>query len=170
MRRTVRPWSQQLMTVAARPSQPGTVRIAPRAPRFTTQTTPQERLGRAVATLPTAARAALRTVADRDDLPLVAGTWQEGDGGCLVANVLAAHASESPSDADGETLDVRVLRLFPELSSRDLNRLIVAWDEAADACGASQSNLRDLLHGALAGAGGRAVGAATAGASAPSRA
>jgi hypothetical protein len=55
-----------------------------------------------------------------------------------------------------------MLRLFPELSSRDLNRLIVAWDEAADARGAA--GLRDVLRGALA------LADVTAGASAPSRA
>jgi hypothetical protein len=115
-------------------------------------TGPEERVGRAIAQLPAAAQLALREVADREDLPLVAGTWQDGHGGCLVANVVRTLGQ----DADGAaaTLDVRVLELLPELSSRDLNRLVVAWDEAAEQEGrTTDAALRRVLRGALARAG-----------------
>ncbi|HEY8339545.1 MAG TPA: hypothetical protein VIK95_06735, partial [Egibacteraceae bacterium] len=103
--------------------------------------TPQRRLGAAIASLPQSARAALAVVAAREDLPLVAGSWERDSGGCLVANVVRSLAVDEPA-ADGagpeeQTLDLRILALFPELSSRDLNRLIVAWDEAAADSGAT---------------------------------
>ena len=122
--------------------------------RLFSEVGPEERLAAAVATLPPAAQRALADVARREDLPLVAGSWSTDDGGCLVANVVHTLASvEQPADAD-LTLDMRVLRLFPELSSRDLNRLIVAWDEAALQEGRNGDGaLRRLLCGALARAG-----------------
>lgn len=108
---------------------------------------PAQRLAQAIEPLPTAARGALADVADRADLPLVAGQWQGPGGGCLVANVLVAAEVNDVAD----TLDVAVLERFPELSSRDLNRLIVAWDEAAGEAGAvDDADLRSLLHAALA--------------------
>lgn len=107
---------------------------------------PPERLARAIAPLPIAARDALARVADRTDLPLVAGSWQDGSAGCLVANVLAEHDAGTSET----TLDLRILEAFPELSSRELNRLIVAWDEAAAESGASNDvELRTLLRTAL---------------------
>jgi hypothetical protein len=110
---------------------------------------PEQRLGRAIAALPASARTALATVADREDLPLVAGSWEDGSAGCLVANVVRAMAA-GEGDAHG-TLDVRVLDLLPELSSRDLNRLIVAWDEAAEHEGRrTDAALCRLLRGGLA--------------------
>ncbi len=113
---------------------------------------PEERLGRAIAGLPGSAQRALAAVADREDLPLVAGSWATDDGGCLVANVVATVAPGQ--DAGDRTLDLRVLDLFPELSSRDLNVLIVAWDEAAAQEGRSGDGaLRRLLRGGLARAG-----------------
>jgi hypothetical protein len=112
------------------------------------QVAPEERLAGAIRGLPRSAQRALRDVADRDDLPLVAGDWGGDSGGCLVANVVRAFAA--PDDRN-LTLDLRVLELFPELSSRDLNQLIVAWDEAAAQEGrASDPALRRLLRGALA--------------------
>ncbi len=123
-----------------------------RTVRLFSEVGPEERLGRAIAGLPVSARRALREVADREDLPLVAGSWATDDGGCLVANVVTAlSAGDDPGD---RTLDLRVLDLFPELSSRDLNRLIVAWDEAAAQEGRNGDGaLRRLLRGALARAG-----------------
>jgi hypothetical protein len=110
---------------------------------------PAERLGRAIAALPAPARGALADVAAREDLPLVAGTWNDGPAGCLVANVVAAVAQEEA--AEEQTLDLRILDLIPELSSRDLNRLIVAWDEAAEHEGRrTDAALRRLLRGGLA--------------------
>ena len=107
---------------------------------------PADRLARAIAPLPIAARDALARVADRTDLPLAAGSWHDGPAGCLVANVLAEH---DPTSTDA-TLDLRILDAFPELSSRELNRLIVAWDEAAAEAGASDdAALRVLLRAAL---------------------
>lgn len=107
---------------------------------------PEERLGRAIAEVPPQVRQALREVADREDLPLVAGAWRDGGGGCLVANVVATFEPH----ATDETLDLRILRLVPELSSRELNRLIVTWDEAAEQEGRSgDAALRRLLRGAL---------------------
>jgi hypothetical protein len=122
---------------------------------------PEERLGRAVAALPPSAQHALAAVADREDLPLVAGSWNTADGGCLVANVV----SVIDDAEDDRTLDLRVLELLPELSSRELNHLIVAWDEAAAQEGrSSDAALRRLLRGALAWAGvATATSPATAG-------
>jgi hypothetical protein len=112
----------------------------------------QERLGLAVARLPEPAQRALAVVADREDLPLIAGTWNDGAAGCLVANVVATIAADGADEH--RTLDVRVLELIPELSSRDFNRLVVAWDEAALADGGeTDRDLRRLLRGALARAG-----------------
>ncbi len=119
---------------------------------------PEERLGQAIAALPPSARHALTAVADREDLPLLAGTWANGDSGCLVANVVRDLTVSGRGAAADEnlTLDLRILRLLPELSSRDLNRLIVAWDEAADQEGrSSDAALRRLLRGGLARAGER---------------
>ena len=108
-----------------------------------------ERLGRTIAQLPSPVRQALALVAGRDDLPLVAGVWSDGSGGCLVANVVAACAGSTASDEE-QTLDLRVLELIPEMSSRDLNRLVVAWDEAALLFGGtSDADLRRLLRDAL---------------------
>lgn len=124
--------------------------------------TPEQRLGAAIAALPGSARHALAEVAAREDLPLVAGSWQDGSGGCLVANVVRSLARGADgaaglapvADEQEQTLDLRILALLPELSSRDLNRLIVVWDEAAaDAGAASDAALRRLLRAALAAAG-----------------
>ena len=117
---------------------------------------PQERLARAIAVLPAPAQRALCTVAAREDLPLVAGTWTSGDGGCLVANVVTALSAGAPPTAEEEpvTLDLRILDLIPELGSRDLNHLIVAWDEAAMQKGrVDDAALRGLLRTALHRAG-----------------
>lgn len=112
---------------------------------------PEVRLGRAIAALPPSARSALAVVADRDDLPLVAGSWEQDAGGCLVANVVRSLAVDPLQASAEQTLDLRVLALLPELSSRDLNRLVVAWDEAAAAQGrADDPALRRLLRGGLA--------------------
>ncbi|MGH3664758.1 MAG: hypothetical protein ACRDU8_01475 [Egibacteraceae bacterium] len=120
--------------------------------RLFSETGPEERLARAVAGLPRSVRRALVAVADREDLPLVAGTWATDAGGCLVANVVQAIGDDR--DGADVTLDLRVLELLPELSSRDLNHLIVAWDEAAAQEGRdSDAALRRLLRGALARAG-----------------
>lgn len=109
---------------------------------------PHERLARAIAQLPAPARQALATVADREDLPLVAGVWNREGGGCLVANVVGTLAGDSL--AGEQSLDLRVLELIPELSSRDLNRLVVAWDEAAAGLHrGSDAALRRLLREAL---------------------
>jgi hypothetical protein len=132
--------------------------VARRVRPYTTMSA-EERLGRSLATLPAEAQHALAVVAARDDLPLVAGVWTGGGGGCLVANVVASAAGAA--DASDVTLDLRVLELIPELSSRDLNRLIVAWDEAAMADGGeTDADLRRLLRGALAVAGVPAAGPA----------
>lgn len=112
---------------------------------------PEERLAKAITQLPAGAQRALAAVAEREDLPLVAGTWASDAGGCLVANVVATMAGDDQTDV---TLDLRVLELLPELSSRDLNRIIVAWDEAAAQEGRSHdAALRRLLRNALALAG-----------------
>lgn len=112
----------------------------------------QERLAHAVAQLPPPAQQALARVADREDLPLVAGAWHRDTGGCLVANVVGTLGAEVP--AEQQTLDLRVLDLIPELSSRDLNRLIVTWDEAAlQEARTDDAGLRRLLRTALARAG-----------------
>lgn len=111
----------------------------------------EERLARTIAQLPAPAQQALVTVADREDLPLLAGVWNSADAGCLVANVVGTLGAEVT--ADEQTLDLRVLELIPELSSRDLNRLVVAWDEAAAGeHRTSDAALRRLLRDALAGA------------------
>jgi hypothetical protein len=113
---------------------------------------PEERLAGAITTLPRSAQLALLNVADREDLPLVAGTWADEAGGCLVANVVRT-AAGALDDRD-LTLDLRVLELFPEMGSRDLNHLIVAWDEAAmQEARNGDAALRRLLRGALARAG-----------------
>jgi hypothetical protein len=131
-----------------------------RAVRLFSELGPEQRLGGVIAGLPPSARAALATVADREDLPLVAGCWtgpteQTGHartGGCLVAN--AVRALDLHAEHTADTLDLRILRLLPELSSRDLNALIVAWDEAAEQEGRDgDAALRRLLRGALARAG-----------------
>jgi hypothetical protein len=114
---------------------------------------PEERLAEAIAQAPRAAQRALAQVADCEDLPLVAGSWEDGEAGCLVANVVRLAGPDGDAD-EPSTLDLRVLELFPELSSRDLNRLIVAWDEAALQEGrGGDARLRRLLRGALARAG-----------------
>ncbi len=119
-------------------------------PRPQTSIAPVDRLAGALATLPARALEALADVATRTDLPLVAGSWGEGNGGCLVANVVATQGAAVAASS----LDVRLLELFPELSSRDLNRLIVAWDEAAaEADADTDADLRSLLTSALAVAG-----------------
>lgn len=128
-----------------------------RTVRVFSEVGPEERLGRAIAMAPPSAQRALLAVAEREDLPLVAGSWRDHDGGCLVANVVRTLASPEERGGAG-TLDVRVLELLPELSSRDLNRLIVAWDEAAEQEGRrSDAALRRVLRGALAWAGVRST-------------
>ena len=123
-----------------------------RTTRRLTQIGPEERVGDAIRELPRSAQRALAEVADREDLPLVAGSWAEDQAGCLVANVVRAAGLDA--DDTEFTLDIRVLDLFPEMSSRDLNRLIVAWDEAALQEGRNgDASLRRLLRGALARAG-----------------
>lgn len=130
-----------------------------RTVRLFSETGPEARLGEAITTLPVSARRALAKVADREDLPLIAGSWETGSGGCLVANVVAVHGGPEGRTASDETLDLRVLGLLPELSSRDLNRLIVAWDEAAEQEGrSSDAALRRLLRGGLAWAGVQTAG------------
>ena len=119
--------------------------------RLFSQIGPEERVAQAISGLPPAAQRALADVADREDLPLVAGSWAEEDAGCLVANVVRLADDRSSGH---QTLDLRVLDLFPEMSSRDLNLLIVAWDEAALQEGKdNDAALRRLLRGALARAG-----------------
>lgn len=113
---------------------------------------PEARLAAAVQGLPAPVKQALGQIADREDLPLVAGSWEGDQGGCLVANVV--RALDGDNDQDGRTFDLRVLELLPELSSRDLNHLIVAWDEAAAQEGrTTDPALRRLLRGALVRAG-----------------
>lgn len=128
-----------------------------RAVRVHASVGPEERLGNAIADLPRGVQRALVEIADREDLPLVAGSWQAGQGGCLVANVVYALGGDlhgGPAGSEAQTFDLRVLDLLPELSSRDLNHLIVAWDEAATQEGRSgDPALRRLLRGALVRAG-----------------
>lgn len=126
---------------------------------------PAERLGRAIVTLPPQVQHTLAQVADRDDLPLVAGSWHDDASGCLVANALRClalgggattdHAGVGGEDERVErTLDLRMLDAFPQLSSRDMNHLIVAWDEAAaQAAAETDVELRALLRAGLTWAG-----------------
>lgn len=126
---------------------------------------PAERLGRAIVTLPPPVQHTLAQVADREDLPLVAGSWHDHASGCLVANALRCLALggggtidevRARGDEDGvdRTLDLRMLDAFPQLSSRDMNLLIVAWDEAAaQAAAGTDVQLRALLRAGLAWAG-----------------
>jgi hypothetical protein len=120
---------------------------------------PAERLGRAIVDLPPSVQRTLADVADRSDLPLVAGSWRDDDAGCLVANAVACLATPAEDvdsgDTDGSTpqrtLDLRMLDAFPQMSSRDLNLLICAWDEAAAQAGATDDDdLRALLRSGLA--------------------
>ena len=111
---------------------------------------PAERLGRAIAGVPGPVQRTLAEVATRHDLPLASGSWQDGDGGCLVANAVACVGGTDKE----RTLDLRMLDAFPEMSSRDLNGLIVAWDEAAAQAEATHDEqLRALLRQGLAWAG-----------------
>ena len=111
---------------------------------------PAERLGRAIAAMPAAVQRTLAEVACRTDMRLASGSWQDDGGGCLVANVVACVGD--PNDL--RTLDLRMLDAFPQMSSRDLNTLIVAWDEAAaQAEVVDDQGLRTLLHQGLAWAG-----------------
>lgn len=113
---------------------------------------PEERLAGAIGGLPRGAQRALVQIADREDLPLVAGSWEADQGGCLVANVV--RALDGDVTPERQTFDLRVLDLLPELSSKDLNDLIVAWDEAGAQEGRSgDPALRRLLRGALVKAG-----------------
>lgn len=119
---------------------------------------PAERLGRAIVDLPPDVQRTLVEVADRTDLSLVAGSWRDDDAGCLVANAVACvepHDVGADHEAvAGRTLDLRMLDAFPQMSSRDLNLLICAWDEAAaQADATSDGDLRALLRGGLAWAG-----------------
>lgn len=129
--------------------------------RLFSQVGPEQRLADAITQLPSSAARALTDVADREDLPLVAGSWNDDSAGCLVANVVRL-AGDTADESD-LTLDVRILDIYPELSSRDLNRLIVAWDEAALQEGRDNDPaLRRLLRGALARAGVRSDDVVTA--------
>lgn len=116
---------------------------------------PAERLGRSVADLPAEVQRTLLDVADRTDLSLVAGSWRDDDAGCLVANAVACVSAGSTGGATAErTLDLRMLDAFPQMSSRDLNLMICAWDEAAAQAGAtSDTELRALLRSGLEWAG-----------------
>jgi hypothetical protein len=103
---------------------------------------PAERLGRAIAAMPGGVQRTLAEVALRTDMSLVSGSWEDGSGGCLVANAVACVGHTD----DRRTLDLRMLDAFPQMSSRDLNTLIVAWDEAAAQAGATdEAALRALL-------------------------
>ena len=131
-----------------------------RSVRALSDTSPSQRLAATIAELPPVVGTHLVAVASRTDLPLAAGSWRDGDSGCLVANVVAtvtgpqADAPRSEVDADGRTLDLQVLDAVPQMSSRDLNALVVAWDEAADAARATDdAALRELLRAALVRAG-----------------
>jgi len=116
---------------------------------------PAERLGTAIASLPAPVRRTLAQVAHRTDLRLVAGSWEDGGGGCLVANAVACVGlTHDPRTPDPRTLDLRMLDAFPQMSSRDLNTLIVAWDEAtAQARATDDPAMRELLRSGLAWAG-----------------
>lgn len=117
---------------------------------------PQERLGAMIAQLPVPAQQALQEVAGREDLPLIAGSWQIDDGGCLLANIVRiacpdAHQPPALTPRPAGPLPI------PRAVQPDLNRLIVAWDEAAAHIHAHREEgdaaLRRLLRGALACAG-----------------
>lgn len=111
---------------------------------------PGERLGRAIAAVPRPVQRTLSEVAARHDLPLASGSWEDSDGGCLVANAVMCVGSTD----EERTLDLLMLDAFPEMSSRDLNMLIVAWDEAAAQADATDDvELRALLRQGLAWAG-----------------
>jgi hypothetical protein len=111
---------------------------------------PAERLGRAIAAMPAAVQRTLAEVARRTDMRLASDSWQDDGGGCLVANAVACVGDPN----DRRTLDLRMLDAFPQMSSRDLNALIVAWDEAAaQADVVDDQGLRTLLHQGLAWAG-----------------
>jgi hypothetical protein len=111
---------------------------------------PADRLGRAIAAMPGPVQRTLAEVACRTDLQLASGSWQEDGGGCLVTNAVACVGDPN----DRRTLDLRMLDAFPQMSSRDLNHLIVAWDEAAaQADVVDDVGLRVLLHRGLAWAG-----------------
>lgn len=113
---------------------------------------PAERLGRAITVLPPAVQRTLTDVADRSDLSLVAGSWRDDGAGCLVAN--AVELSRRANGDEDRTLDLRMLDAFPQMSSRDLNLLICAWDEtAAQAAATTDDDLRTLLRSGLAWAG-----------------
>lgn len=116
---------------------------------------PAERLGAAISAMPSAVVGVLVDVAARTDLPLAAGTWGDDDAGCLVANAVACVARAGQGhDGDERTLDLRMLDAFPQMSSRDLNSLIVAWDEAsAQAAATDDAAMRALLLQGLAWAG-----------------
>lgn len=126
-----------------------------RSVRVHAEVGPEARLAAAIQALPAGAQRALVTIADREDLPLVAGSWEDGVGGCLVSNVVRALGTPVDPDQGARTVDLRMLDLLPELSSQDLNNLIVAWDEAAmqEGRGATDPVLRRLLRGALVRAG-----------------
>jgi hypothetical protein len=107
---------------------------------------PVERLGRAIAAIPAPVQRTLAQVARRTDLRLASGSWEDGSGGCLVANAVACVGDPT----DRRTLDLRMLDAFPQMSSRDLNTLIVAWDEAAAQADVDDdAGLRALLHAGL---------------------
>lgn len=120
---------------------------------------PAERLGRVIATLPAGVQRTLAEVAARDDLALTAGSWHDDASGCLVANAVVCAGGTAVAQpgvpADGiRTLDLRMLDAFPQLSSRDMNLLIVAWDEAAaQEAATADRQLRALLHAGLTWAG-----------------
>lgn len=130
---------------------------------------PAERLGTAIRAMPPAVVDVLAAVAARTDLPLASGTWGDDAAGCLVANAVACAAGVEQGRRDGEvradgerTLDLRMLDAFPQMSSRDLNTLIVAWDEATvQAAATDDRQMRGLLRRALAWTGVPVVDATT---------
>lgn len=123
-----------------------------RAVRVFAAVGPAERLGTAIASMPAPVRRTLAQVAARTDLGLAAGSWQDENGGCLVANAVACVGATGSRQTD--TLDLRMLDAFPEMSSRDLNTLIVAWDEVTAQVGATDDPaMRELLRRGLAWAG-----------------
>lgn len=111
---------------------------------------PVERLGTAIAAMPGPVQRTLAEVAGRTELRLVSGSWHDDAGGCLVANAIACVGDPE----DPRTLDLQMLEAFPQMSSRDLNSLIVAWDEATVQAGvADDAGMRDLLRRGLTLAG-----------------